>query len=302
MPTLSKERAIAEAVLAALLWGVSFAATRWALAVFTPLGLTGLRFFGAFIACVPFLIGSYSRKEIGAAFVAALLPGISLGVCFAVQAAGLLYTSVAKNSFITVLYIFFVPLLEYFSLSLPVQKLHFALVGLALAGIALMCNLEWGQWNGGDLLSLCAALAAALQIFFIDRLVTQRRLSSPFLLNSFQSLWAGIAGAVFLAVVHPVMYQSVTISALVGLAILIFGSTIFAFLMQIRAQRVLPGRIASLLFLLESPFAAFFGYFLLSERMSFRQISGALLVIGAAFAATQLNTFKWGRSPTTKDG
>jgi drug/metabolite transporter (DMT)-like permease len=74
--------------------------------------------------------------------------------------------------------------------------------------------------------------------------------------------------------------------AIIGLLSLTFGSTLIAFALQVRAQRVLSPSIASLIFLLESPFALIFAIYFLNESMTDLQATGALLIFFSAVGAT----------------
>ena len=64
-----------------------------------------------------------------------------------------------------------------------------------------------------------------------------------------------------------------------GLLMLGIGSTLIAFYLQIKAQKVLSSTVSSLFFLLESPFALLFAFFLLGESLNMKQGIGALLII-----------------------
>jgi drug/metabolite transporter (DMT)-like permease len=139
-------------------------------------------------------------------------------------------------------------------------------------------------WNLGDLLTFIAALAAALHIIFVGRV--SRQVDSPMAMNAWQSLvCALVTGAVYLALGEaPAVYD---IQGVVGLLYLVVASTVMAFMLQIRAQQVLSPSTASLLFLLESPFAAVFGFIFLSEVLSLYQWVGAGLILAAAFLSVR---------------
>ena len=66
-----------------------------------------------------------------------------------------------------------------------------------------------------------------------------------------------------------------------GFLILILLCTVIGFTLQVYAQQKIPAHIASMLFLMESPFAAFFGFMILNEPLSPRSIAGATLVMAS---------------------
>ena len=96
--------------LAMAIWGLAFVAIKVALTDFTPFWMNGIRYLMAAFVLIPiFLINKTwqkSWKDLLKPFWASvfLLLGISL------QTIGLKYTTVAKSSFITCLYVFLVPL------------------------------------------------------------------------------------------------------------------------------------------------------------------------------------------------
>jgi drug/metabolite transporter (DMT)-like permease len=69
---------------------------------------------------------------------------------------------------------------------------------------------------------------------------------------------------------------------LVGLGVV---SSILAFGFQVWAQQKIPSHTAAVLFLLESPFAALFGFWLLSETLSTAGIIGCVLILVACLLA-----------------
>ncbi len=74
--------------------------------------------------------------------------------------------------------------------------------------------------------------------------------------------------------------------SIIGIFAVTIGSTLIAFALQIKAQRVLPATTASLFFLFESPFAIFFAMLLLSESVTLWQSVGAVLIFSSALGAT----------------
>ena len=67
--------------------------------------------------------------------------------------------------------------------------------------------------------------------------------------------------------------------ALEGILFLGIVSSMISFTAQVVAQKKIPDHIAGLIFLMESPFAAFFGFFVLGEKLSTLNIVGAILII-----------------------
>ncbi len=279
----SSHKALAELLLAGCLWGFGFVAIEWGLRSFGPLTLNAIRFGLSFLVgtafayCVPAL-----RKNLRLADAKlACFPGLLLGLTLILQTYGLQYTSITKSGFITCLYVVFVPLIGHFFLGDKVQRSHFLWVTVSLVGAALICQLDSLSLNFGDMLTLICAVAAALQILEVSRLSVRTQSALAFTLG--QVFWATLiplAGAVFLESwpQAPLVPKSIY-----GLSILILGVTLLSYCIQIRVQRVLSASLVSLIFLIESPFAAGFAYFLEGERVTLLQgVGGVLILIAAA--------------------
>lgn len=283
--------AVAELVLAAGLWGFGFVATYWALEDFGPLSISALRCTIAvvvgFAICFAFprLRSQLNRRQMGLAF----WPGVFMTLTLILQTWGLRYTTATKSGFITTLYVLIVPILERLILSRRIPKYHFAFVFLALIGMALICDIPQlisgtvssGSsareiWNFGDWLTLACAFAAALQIFWFGKI--QNEIKSSFIFNLYQTFWAGLIplALMFFFEAWPKEIHSLPIAGMISLT---FGSTLVAFALQVRAQKKISPSIASLIFLLESPFAALFGLWFLGERLTPQIVLGAVIIL-----------------------
>ena len=288
---LSPQRAVVELVIASVIWGASFPAAKFALMSFGPLWTCSIRFLLATTLALPFCFLSSRRKFWKKSLVRlSLLPGVLMGATLVLQNAGLQETSVTKSSFITVLYIVLVPIFSQAFFKTRVGLSHFFWVGVALLGTALICELETGNWNRGDLLTLGCAITASFHILCLEKLAKQ--IESPFLFNSLQSFWAGLIPLLFAFFwddIHhfPPLWESTL--AILWLSIAV---TLISFLVQIRSQQILSAEVVSMLFLLESPLAALFAYFLFSEKLDGSQWFGAFLILLAAAGALRSQVFK----------
>ncbi len=279
--------AAAELLLATSIWGFGFTATIWALRAFDTVTITIGRFSIAFVIGAIILMLSpglrhhFNRRT----FRMSLWPGILLGLTLVLQTWGLEYTSATNSSFITTLYVVFVPLIEVAFLRKPkIGVFHFLWVAVALIGTGLMVNLHLGHFSEGDMLTLACSVTAGLQIVIIGR--DSRQIESPFAYNTFQSFWASLIGLLFLPIYPQHYIRHADWRALVGVVSLTLGSTLFAFFLQVRAQKTLPASIASLLCLLESPFASLFAFFLIDEKITGLQLVGGFLIFLSALGAT----------------
>lgn len=275
-------RAVLELVLAGVIWGFGFVVTRWGLDSLPPTWLHASRFLLASALALPFVWRSKAATK--QTFRLAMLPGITLSCAILVQTIGLKYTTVAKSSFLTTLYVLLVPIIERFYLKRKLSGLFYGCVTLAVGGTFVMCGgFAVLDFNFGDLLSLLCAVLAAFQIIQIE--IIQPRIESAFVFNTFQAVWAGITPLLFAIVFEGFPPPAPTLKGLFAIFYLATFSALIAFLIQVRTQKLLPPSLVSLLFLLESPFALFFGWVCLQETVTLWQGAGCLLILLASSIA-----------------
>lgn len=284
----STHQAIVELVFAAILWGFGFIAVVWTLREIGPIATSVVRFGAAtLILFVLVLTREEWRRHLTLAQAKlAFLPGLFLVLTLGFQTFGLQFTTATKSSFITTLYVLAVPILERLILKRPLHPLHWFFVGLALFGTALICEFEGGDWNIGDVLTFLCMIAASFHILWFG-LIT-KKIASVMTFNFWQIAWGFAICLPLLAFESGALFPTGTF-AWSGLAAMVIGSTIVAFGLQIRAQRVLSPSVASLIFLLESPFATLFAIAILNERLSSSQWLGGGLILLSVAAATWIS-------------
>lgn len=206
-------------------------------------------------------------------------PGLFLFLTIALQAWGLYWTTATKSAFLTVLYVIIVPLLNGLTGREKLRWAHGACVLLALLGISIFQKLEWSRWNFGDTLMVGAAIAAAFHILSVGRRAP--RSSSSFIFNLWQNFWVATLALFFYPFTDRWKLMDMPLESWAGLLVLTFGSSLLAFYLQIRAQTKIPSNLASMLFLLESPFSALFAFLLLNEKLEYHHMIGGLAILAA---------------------
>lgn len=305
-------QAAIELVFIAGLWGFGFVATQWALETWSPLGVLLCRF------SLALLIGEglhlfflRSRKKVQRSvspateeslrnrdFFLALPAGMLLGTFLMLQTIGLQFTSASKSGFITTLYVLFVPYLNWLVFRKNPPKVILLLGLLACFGTYLLMDMQLetiaSDINVGDLWTLASAVLAAAHIIYIGRIV--QKIKDPFRLNNFQSFWALLTISPAMFMQNEIQHSPLADRSLIGILILAGACSVLAFFVQVRSQKVLSDTTASMLFLLESPYAFFFAYILMGDRLTALQGVGAALILGAALVTVVLDS----ASPTSK--
>jgi drug/metabolite transporter (DMT)-like permease len=277
--------AVLELLFATIIWGFGFTATIWAMESTSSIMISVGRFFGACLLTLPiFLISRDLRRHFNFANLKlSMLPGLFLGLTLILQTWGLEYTTATKSGFITTLYVILVPIFEILIIKKRVRLLHTLWVALALVGTGFIVQVQMNEVNKGDVLTLMCSVFAAAHIASLG--VLGPKIQSPFVFNFYQSFWAGLLALAMLPFFAVSHWKGFNTLALIGFISLTVGSTMVAFALQVKAQKKISASLASLIFLLESPFAMLFGVLLLSEALTGYQALGATLIILAAAGA-----------------
>ena len=264
--------------IATLAWGLSYSIQSISsenLETFTVVFFKGL----GGLSLLPLLIINKHRftfKEVlcGMAIGTAAFMGCIL------QQLGIENSTISKASFITSLYIIFVPLMERISEKKISKKIMIS-VGIALLGLYFLCFSKAETFGIGDLYLLICSVFFALQIILIDRFTRiYDPLALTFLAQSTVSLYSGIIMLIF---ENPTMDAVMT--SIVPLLYIVFVSGTMAQTFQVVFQKDVGASLSSLIMSFESVFGALFGWIVLSQNLSIREIFGCILVFIAIMIA-----------------
>lgn len=283
---------------ATAMWGFGFIGARWTFSSFDPYWSTALRFLLAGLLGLPFLFYKKSFWRKNNIILKAMISSSFLLGTLLLQTLGLKSTTVAKSGFITTLYSLFIPLLMMAMTGKRYRSTFWVLILMALLGMGLMCNLELKDLNGGDFLTLLCAIFAAFHIMYIGRVasVIDSPIEFNFLQNFFVAIYSTAIAFFFSGPISLTPLLDIHSEAVKGILFLGIISSMIAFSIQVIAQKKIPSHIAGLIFLMESPFAAIFGYFVFGEVLNALNILGALMIILSVILVPVL-----GRAVTTPE-
>lgn len=279
---LTKNQAAFELTFAGILWGFGFVAAVWALKVYTPVEILVYRFILATLLgeIIYLIVRGRSFTNAKEDFLRALPAGALLGSMLLLQTIGLKYTTATKSGFLTSLYVILVPILNAWLFKSTSNWKNYTLAVFALMGTFILMNANLKGLNVGDIWTLGCSVIAAFHIIYIGKI--SDRVGNAFRFNNFQSFWCLVVLAPLLLWQDHVHFETQRWEPWAGVVILGAASSVIAFYLQIRSQKILSDSTASMLFLLESPFAALFGFWLLQERLSLFQLSGAIIILLSA--------------------
>ena len=267
-------------MLVAIIWGSTFVIVKGELSHVGPMTFVTLKFAFAFLAMVAVTRRSLLRTG-WRQLSAGLLIGVFLYGGFALQTAGLGYTTASKAAFITGLCVVMAPLFAHLLLGHRPTPQAILGVGLATAGLALLSLTGDLRPAIGDLLVLGCAASFALHIVAISRFAPRM---DAMVLTTVQIGFVTVAGAAAMVVMEPTATlpgpSTIAAAGLLGVV-----ATAFAFSVQNRVQVFTTPTHTALMLSLEPVFGAMFAYLLAGERLAPQQLLGCGLMLAGMLAA-----------------
>lgn len=274
-------------LLTALIWGSAFVAQSAGMEFVGPLTYNGVRTLIGGIVLIPvvFLFGSFSRakknKKLRLSVIGGAVCGVILAAASTLQQYGINETTVGKAGFITALYIVLVPVFGMF-FGRKTTVITWICVAMATVGFYLLCVKENFNISRGDLLVLASSLFFSFHIMVIDRF--NGKGCDGVIMSCVQFLTAGLLLLPFVFI-----FESPTVSQLLDAKLtILYGGLLscgVGYTLQIIGQRDTEPAAATLIMSLESVFAALFGWLLLHETLSPKELVGCALVFIAVLGA-----------------
>lgn len=255
-------------LLAAAIWGGGFVAQSTAMHSIGPLWFIGLRFIVATVVILPFAWFE-ARKAASPVSprhwrVFALI-GVALFGGAVTQQIGLLTTTVTNSSFITGLYVVFVPLIAVAVLRRPPHWIVWPAAVMALSGIFLLSGGALSRLTGGDLLTVVCAVFWAIQITLAGTAVSES--GRPLALSTVQFAVTGLIGTAVALFIEPISWNVIWAAMGEILYVGIFSSGL-AFALQVIGQRYTTSSQAAIFLSSEALFGASLGALILGETIS----------------------------------
>ena len=287
-----RNRLRADLTLAAcsLLWGSTFVVVKNALDHSSVFLFLAVRFTLAGILMALFRHGAL-RKLKNEELLAGAALGAFMFAGYAMQTAGLQYTTPAKSGFVTGSSVVMVPLLLGVFWGHRLTGWVYAGASAAALGLYYLTVPVEGisRLNRGDLLTLGAALLYAVHIILVGDYTRKHCVAALGVLQvaacaALAWVFAGAAsGAGLQALRFDWRWELLT-----GILICAVLATAVAFSMQFWAQQYTTPSHAAILFTLEPVFAMVTSYLLIHERLGRRSMIGALLVFAGILIAELL--------------
>ena len=274
--------------ITSIIWGLAFVAQAQGMEHIGPFTFTAARSLVAiiflYLTYIFFNKTSKSYREQKFDMKRTIRGGVLCGLVFTFginfQQIGLVYTTAGKASFLTALYIVFIPIIGLFYGKKINRKLQLCIV-FAMIGTDLMSVKGSLSMNIGDLITIFGSIVFAIHILMLSEFSKD---TNAVLVSLIQFAVCG-----FFSLIAALIFEGIEIDAILKsyLAILYVGilSSGVGFTIQLMALKELDPVVASMISSLESVFGAVFGWLILSQSMSEREIIGAIIIFLATLIA-----------------
>ena len=223
-----------------------------------------------------------TKKELGGYAFAGT---ISVGIYHAIWLWSVTLNGAAVAVVLIYLYPIFVSVGAWLLYKEPLRWPHVVALAVALAGCALMVRVYDPavfrvSWLGA-VVGLCSALTHTVYVLFNQRAVQSG--SSPWTSLTYTFLFGSLALLVLTAVITPGQLLAVgsTPAPWLWTAFVALGPTLCGYAIFTLALRYIPGKIASLIVIIEVPLAALIAVLLLGEHLEPPHLVGMALIMTA---------------------
>ncbi len=289
--------------IASLIWGSAFVSQREAMVHLSPFTFNACRSVVGFLALIPVTL--YFRKTSLAehplskseekalnkrSILAGVICGTALCVASCFQQIGVSTTTAGKAGFITALYIVIVPLFGIFLKKATPWNIWVSVL-IAIAGFYLLCMKDGFTVSPGDFYCLICAFCFSVQILFIDHFTKSDKPVDPVMMSTVQFFIVSVVSIILTFLFETPSMEAVLLTWGPILYAGVFSSAI-AYTLQILGQKKTPASVAPLIMSLESVFSVLFGWLLLNESMTAKELAGCAFVFAAVILSQISFDFK----------
>lgn len=275
-------------IITTVLWGSTFSLTKLLILDFPVFYVNFIRHLIALIAFLPLFIRL--RKTDWKIILMALITGGANFVALSLQTIALQSTTPGKSAFITALYIVITPLFTWIVFKVPIKKIAWIALILALVGMGILIFpngfTDDFSLQLGDLLTLFCAMFFTVQIVFTERFSPQ---VDVVLFSILQLAWVMILSLIVSLIFEPFIPLN-TISGNYWFIWIILGvlATTLPFLFQNYGQKYINSTSAVIIFSLEPVFATVFGIIIFQDVISWQFFLGAGLILSGTILSARI--------------
>ena len=279
-------------VLVAAIWGSTFFIIKDAVQSVNEFFMVFIRTAIAFIALFFFL---FKKDKILLLDKNAILYGSILGgllfISYTSQTIGLKYTSTGHSAFITSSAIIWVPFLCYILYRQRISHIDIFTVITIVMGLFYLTYDTETSINIGDIITNISALSRALILVLVRKMISVANLIS---IVVYQFLTAAICSLC----IWLITCQSVLdINIETGFSLLYLGifGTLFCYFITTWVQKYVSALKVSIITSTEPLFATIFSFIFINERLNYKELIGAFLILLGVVAHSLLNSIYYNK-------
>ena len=269
-------------LLCTVIWGSAFVAQKFGSEHFGPFALTSYRNLlgGAFL----FLFTLRSPRVTRAEALGGTVSGLVLFLAMVAQQIGIETTTPGVSAFLTANYVLIVPVIAWLTGRGRSGWSIWVSAAVAIVGSFLLClsgSDETIGFGRGESWTLLCAVLFAVQIMTVDRFA---RRVDVVRFSMVQLFAAGLFAIPFVALLPSESSRLSWAEFVAGLPALAYVGVLssgIAYTLQNLGQSRTPPALAAIIMAMESVFGAFFGWLVLHDVMTARQLLGCVLVFSA---------------------
>jgi drug/metabolite transporter (DMT)-like permease len=209
----------------------------------------------------------------------ALINAIFLFMAYITQTIGQSQTSIANTSFLTVMWVVFIPIILFIITKRRLKVKNYIGVGLAMVGAFILCfgkDFSSFQVNIGDIYVIFTAIFFAIQIVHLDFVMKNH---NALAVTNVQLLAVSLLALVVILLTRD--FSSFGNGGYVGLLYAAIFSSALGFWLQAYGQKYISPTKAALIFSLESVIATIAAAIFYEEVITWNVIVGGLLMLAA---------------------
>jgi len=276
-------------LLVTIVWGSTFFIIKDTVATVNEYFIVFIRSIQAFGVLFLFMLFTKKSQILHKkAFLRGLTLGFFLAISYTAQTIGLKYTSTGHSAFITSSAVVIVPFILFFFFKIKILYIDWMAILLVFMGLFLLTYDTGTSVNKGDIITLFSAFAGATHLVLAGRYI-QKTETLP--LISYQFLGTAIFSltAWFIMDNSPV---EISTKAWISLIYLGLFGTLFCFFIVVWVQKYISSLKTAIILSLEPVFDAIFGYYIIQEILTAKELTGSAIILAGIIAHSVLKNRK----------
>lgn len=255
-------------IIGTAFWGISYAVTKIAVGHTSASTFLFYRFLGATLVLAVIFRQQYNWRRGAMLAVPLVLNSFLITL-------GIKYTSASQAAFLTGTCVVIVPALKllFFRTAIPFKT--WLAGGIALVGLSVICLKDGFRMSTGDLYTIGGTFIFSLYLIQVEKAAKRSGIISS--LVPMFAMCTVIAAGIAMGDTHAVWVPAGR-GFWVGIVYCALFSTAYMYTVSNLAQRYINSEKVAIIYLFEPVFGATAAYFIVGEALTWRLLSGGILI------------------------